>query len=108
MQLVDFLGKAFGAEETYRAQSPDGRVHHAQVQMGESTLEMGDARDRFRPMPMSFYVRTPIPDALRDRAINAGAALASAPSGSSFVNRFATLTDPFGNEWNLAGESQGA
>jgi PhnB protein len=107
-EIIQFLKQAFGAAETYRAQSQDGRVHHAQVQMGESTLEMGDAHDRFRPMPMSFYIRTPVPDALRERAIEAGAALASVPVGSSFVDRFATLTDPFGNEWNLAGESRGA
>jgi uncharacterized glyoxalase superfamily protein PhnB len=102
-RMIEFLEEAFGARETYRAQSPEGKIHHAQVEIGDSTLEMGDAHDRFRPMPMSFYLLTPMPDALRERATKAGAVPTSAGSGSPFVDRFASVTDPFGNEWHLAG-----
>src|SRR5436309_1365807 len=39
-RMIDFLKQAFGAEEKSRAQSPDGVIHHAEVMIGDSMIEM--------------------------------------------------------------------
>lgn len=40
--LIDFLRRAFGAEELSRMQQPDGRVMHAEVQIGDSKVMKGE------------------------------------------------------------------
>src|SRR5581483_6267456 len=53
-QLIDFMKRALGAEEVARYASPDGVVLHAQVKIGDSMIEMGEAHAEFQPMPSMF------------------------------------------------------
>src|SRR5258705_7012854 len=42
-RMIDFLKQAFGAEEVFFYQSPDGIVHNAKISNGSSIVEMGEA-----------------------------------------------------------------
>ena len=69
---IDFLKRAFGAEETYRHKDDKGRVSHAEVRVGNSMLMIGQARDQWTPKPAIFYLYVEDVDAVYKRAVEAG------------------------------------
>jgi PhnB protein len=101
-QVIDFLQRAFGAEEKFRMQSPDGIVHHAAIRMGDSILEMGEAQGKYQPMGTMCYLYVPDVDALYQRAIRAGGTSLTEPKDQPYGDRTAGINDPFGNCWYLA------
>ena len=101
-ELIEFLQKAFGGKEVYRAQSPEGVVHHAQVRIGDSLISMGDAHGPYQPMPSTLHLYVPDTDALYDRALAAGATSIQPPADQPYGDRSAGVTDPFGNRWFIA------
>jgi len=100
--VIDFAKKAFGAVELNKYASPDGVIHHAQIRIGDSVLEMGEAHGPYQPMPTMFYLYVPNVDALFGRAIDAGATSMSAPADQPYGDRTANVKDAFGNQWYLA------
>jgi len=101
-ELIEFLKNAFGAEERYLAQSPDGIVHHAQLRIGNSMLEMGDAHGRYQPMPAMFFLYTEDVDRLYESALKAGATSLQAPADQPYGDRVGGVKDPFANQWYIA------
>lgn len=101
-QLIDFLKKAFGAEEVNRYQSPDGVIHHAIVRIGDSALEMGESHGQFEPLPAMFYLYVEDADSWYRRALEAGAISRSEPADQPYGDRVAAVDDGFGNIWYLA------
>jgi len=100
--MIEFLQKAFGGEEVYRAQSPDGVVHHAQVRIGDSIIGMGDAHGPYQPMPCTLHLYVPDADAAYERAIRAGAKSIQPVADQPYGDRSGGVTDPFGNRWFVA------
>ena len=100
--LIDFLERAFNAEEIVRHEEPAGTVVHAKMRIGNSILEMGEAHGEFQPMPSMFYMYVNHVDAAYDRAIEAGAKSLLAPVDQPYGDRNAGVEDPFGNQWYLA------
>jgi uncharacterized glyoxalase superfamily protein PhnB len=96
------MKKAFGAEEVYRAQSPEGVVHHAQVRIGDSMIGMGEAHGPYQPMPSTLHLYVPDTDSSYERALAAGAESIQAPADQPYGDRSAGVKDPFGNRWFLA------
>lgn len=101
-EMIDFLKRAFGAEEQYRVQSPDGIVHHAVVKIGDSMIEMGEAHGQAQPMPTTFFMYVDDVDAWYDRAITAGADSCGTPADQPYGDRVGGVEDAFGNVWYLA------
>jgi len=100
--LIDFLKNAFGAEEVGRHQSEEGYVYHAKVRIGDSIVEMGEARDPSQPMPTAIYLyveecRCDVRPGVESRW-HVDAAATDQPYG----DRNAWVEDPFGNIWYLA------
>ena len=54
-RLIDFIQRAFGAQELDRVQAPDGTVVHAELKLGDSVLELGEARGFVQPMPTAIH-----------------------------------------------------
>lgn len=50
-RLVDFLEQVFGATEKEMMKTPDGRIMHAEVKIGDSVIMMGEPGGRWKPMP---------------------------------------------------------
>jgi PhnB protein len=99
--LVDFLKNALGAEEVMRMPGPGGVVMHAEVNIGDSRLMLGEAMAR--PVSASsFYLYVNDVDAAYKRAVMAGATSQSEPADQFWGDRMATVTDPFGNTWSIA------
>jgi PhnB protein len=100
--LIGFMKRAFGAQEIAKYASPDGVVHHAEIRVGDSVVEMGEAHDKYQPMPAMFYLYVPDCDALYRRALAAGAKTLHEPTDQPYGDRNSAVTDDFGNTWYIA------
>lgn len=100
--VIDFLKRAFGAEELGRYASPDGVIHHTTMKFGSSHLEMGEAQGIYQPMPGMFYLYVPGCDAVYHRALAAGATSIVPPTDHDYGDRSAGVKDAFGNRWYIA------
>jgi PhnB protein len=100
--VIGFLKRAFGAQELAKYASPDGVVHHAQIRVGDSVVEMGEANGPYQPMQSMFYLYVPDCDAVYRRALAAGAKSIQEPADHPYGDRSGGVTDPFGNTWYIA------
>ena len=100
--VIDFLKRGFGGEEIAKHASPDGVVQHAEIRVGDSVVEMGEAHGIYQPLPSTFYLYVNDVDALYDRALKAGATSLQAPADQPYGDRVAGTKDPFGNTWYIA------
>lgn len=97
--VVNFLKRAFGAQEMGRYTTPDGVVHHNTVKIGDSYLEMGEAQGPYQPRKAMFYLYVPDVDAVYKTALAAGAKSMKEPALQPYGDRVGAVTDVFGNEW---------
>ncbi len=100
--LIAFLKRAFGAQEVAKYASPDGVVHHAQIRIGDSVVEMGEAHDKYDLMPAMFYLYVPNVDAVYRQTVAAGATSFQEPTDQPYGDRQAGVRDAFGNTWYIA------
>jgi PhnB protein len=100
--MIEFLQTAFGAEETYRVQRPDGTVPYAQVRIGDSVIGMSEPHGPYQQRPGTMHIYVPDADAVHERAIKAGATLISAVADQPYGERAGGVSDPFGNRWFIA------
>ena len=97
-QYIDFLKRAFGAQEIGIAEHA-GRVMHAAVRIGDAVLEMGEAADRTGiPLNGSFLFVDDV-DAAYQRALAAGATAHRPPEDIPYGMRSAIVQDPSGYLW---------
>jgi len=101
-EMIDFLKRAFRAEQIEYHASPAGAVQYASVRIGTSILEMGEAHGPYQPRPTMFYVYVDDVDAWYARALESGAKSIHAPADQPYGDRNAGVEDPFGNQWYLA------
>lgn len=101
--LIEFLKQAFDAEEVnvYRPEA-GGAVAHAQIRLGDTILEMGQAHGQYRPMPAGLHFYVADVDAVYARAVKAGGISISPPTDQPYGERGAGVRDPEGNSWFLA------
>lgn len=100
--VVNFLKRAFGAEELGRYTAPDGVVHHTTIKVGTSQLEMGEAHGPYQPMKSMFYLYVPNVDDVYRTALAAGAKSMNEPADQPYGDRVGAVTDIFGNQWWIA------
>jgi PhnB protein len=101
-RAIDFLKRAFGAEEVYRAETPDGVVVHAKMRIGDSILVLSEAHGLYQPMRSTLFLYVKDADWWYNRAVKEGAASISQPADQPYGDRVAGVTDPFGNVWYIA------
>ena len=110
-QAIEFYTRAFGAKETFkRITDSTGRVGHAQITIGSSTIMIADEHPEHgfqSPLtlggsPMLFHVDVPDVDAAVPRAVAAGGRLTRPIENQFYGDRTAEITDPFGYRWYLS------
>lgn len=107
---IEFYTKVFGATERMRMPAPEGRIGHAELQIGDSVVmladefpEMGARSPRTiggSPVIVSVYVKDV--DAVFDRAIAAGAKALRPVENQFYGDRAGQFEDPFGHKWSIA------
>ena len=96
---IDFLTKAFGAEEQYRHTDDKGHVGHAEVRLGNSMIMIGQAREQWTPRQAGFYLYVEDVDAVYKRAVAAGGKSLRAPTDEAYGDRCSGVEDSQGNQW---------
>jgi PhnB protein len=98
-KFIDFLVAAFDGTERIRVPRPDGSIMHAEVAIGNSVIEMGDANEQYPQRPMTIHVYVPDADVAYARALEAGASSLAPVADQHWGDRQGTVKDPFGNVW---------
>jgi PhnB protein len=101
-RFIDFLSAAFAGAEKLRVPRPDGSVMHAEVGLGDSVIELGDANDAYPPRTMAIHLYVEDADATYERAMKARATSVYAVSDMPWGDRQGCVRDPFGNVWYIA------
>jgi len=107
---IAFYVQAFGATEKFRMPGPDGRIGHAEILIGDSTIMLADEAppmDAFSPghyggSPVSLLIYTADCDAVYAQALSAGAASLREPADQPYGDRMSGVRDPFGYKWYIA------
>lgn len=100
---IAWLERVLGAERLAVYEDDAGRVAHAEIAIGASTVMVGDERAGSKATPPGVsvvYVVVPDADAAYARAKEAGAEV-SEPVDQDYGSRDVTVTDPDGNRWAL-------
>jgi uncharacterized glyoxalase superfamily protein PhnB len=100
--FLAFLKSGMGAEELSVYKDESGRIMHAQLRMGDSMLEFGEATAEYPPMKLCLHVYVPDTDWLYERAVAAGAKTVRSPRVEPYGERSAGVEDPAGNQWWIA------
>lgn len=106
-KAIDFYKKAFGATEVMRFDSPDGKVAHAELKIGDSRIMLGDecaemkAPQPGQTPPGGLYMYVEDVDAVLKKAVEAGATLEKQAEDQFYGDRTAAVIDPFGYTWYL-------
>jgi len=109
-RAIEFYKQAFGAIEVMRLASADGKVGHAEIQIGNSRLMLADEFPEMgvrgplsiggSPILIHLYVEDV--DAMAEQAVAAGATLQKPVQDQFYGDRSCSLADPFGHLWSLA------
>jgi len=100
-KAIDFVKRAFGAEELLRMPGPGGAIQHAEVRIGDSIVMLSDAV-RDPAMPGSIFLYVEDADAVYEQARKAGATSLMPPTDMFWGDRMARVKDPVGNLWAIA------
>jgi len=101
-RFIEFMTKAFGAQEKGRVALPNGKIMHAEAKLGDSMIELSDGNEQYEPMPVAIHHYVDDVDAAYARALEAGAISTYAPMDQPYGDREAGVKDPFGNHWFIA------
>ena len=106
-QAIKFYQQAFGAQPMFVHKMPDGKVMHASLKIGNSTLMLADEfpgsphpapRDG-TPVVLNLYVEDV--DTVWNRAVDAGAKVSMPLANQFWGDRYGQIVDPFGHSWAL-------
>jgi len=101
-EVIEFLKKAFDAQETYAMRDEHGKVRHAEVKVGTSMLMLGSSHDQWKARPANFYVYVEDVDAIYKKAVGAGGKSVAEPTTQFYGDRHGAVADSQGNTWWIA------
>jgi PhnB protein len=101
-KAIEFYMRVFGAEEKLRLTMPDGTIVHAELQIGDSRLNLAAAMEGWPLHPLLVQLYVPDSDAVFVRAVEAGATEIVPMTDMFFGTREGRVRDPFGNTWTIS------
>jgi PhnB protein len=104
---IEFYKQVFGAKELFRMPTPDGKVAHAELSIGDSRFMVND---EFQPMatisagtrPVYLFLYVEDADTTFNNAVKHGARTDTPLENQFWGDRFGRITDPFGHQWGIA------
>ena len=107
---IAYYKKALGAEEVLRMEDPGGKVHHAEIKIGDSRIMLADEHPELQALspktvggsPVSIHLYVEDVDAAVSRAVAAGAKLIRPVADQFYGDRVGGVEDPFGYRWFIA------
>jgi PhnB protein len=108
-EAIDFYKSVFGAEELMRFGGPDGKVGHAELQIGDSRIMLADespdgkyrSPDSIGGSAAALMLYVDDVDSVFERALVAGATSYQDVKDQFYGDRTGTIVDPFGHIWTI-------
>jgi PhnB protein len=107
---IEFYKNAFGAEEVMTLLTPDGRLLHGCIRIGDSAVMLVDempncgalAPKSLKGTPVTIHLFVEDVDAFVAHAVSAGASVVMPVDDMFWGDRYGVLEDPFGHRWSVA------
>ena len=107
---IDFYTSVLGASERMRMGGPDGKVGHAELDIGDSVVMLADEHPEMGARgpktiggtPVLIHVYVEDADRVFESAIGAGATALQPVEDKFYGDRSGSFEDPFGHHWNVA------
>lgn len=109
-KAIEFYIKALGAKEIMRFAQPDGKIAHAEIEIGDSKIMLADEHlecgaqspEHYGGTPVSLHLYVKDVDQVVQQAVTAGAKLERKPENMFYGDRIASILDPFGHRWSIS------
>lgn len=106
----EFYAKAFGARELAREATPDGKIVHGRLRIGDSIVMFSDvfpgastaAPTTLGTSTVTLHIYTKDVDRFWQRAVAAGAKPTMPLDNQFWGERYGQLVDPFGHRWSVS------
>ena len=110
IEAIEYYTKAFDAKERVRMETPDGKVGHAELEIGDSLVMLSDPFPQASTKPpnelggtsVSVFMYVEDVDAVVKQAVDAGAMVTMEVADQFWGDRFGSVKDPFGHLWSIA------
>jgi uncharacterized glyoxalase superfamily protein PhnB len=109
-KALEFYKNAFGAVVQHVARMPNGKVMHAELQIGDSKLMLNEEAPEFGTLSplanggagVTLHIYLENVDAAFNRAVSAGAEVKMPLMDQFWGDRYGLLADPYGHRWSMA------
>jgi PhnB protein len=109
-EAIDFYTKVLGASERMRMPGPDGKIGHAELELGDSIIMLADEAEEVGALaprtvggtPVTIHTYVEDVDTTFRAALDAGATSVRDPEDQFYGDRNGTFEDPFGHRWSIA------
>ena len=106
---IEFYKKAFGAEQGWRMDSPEGKVMHADLRIGAAEFMISDEFPEYGALspetaggvPLNLHLIVADADAVFHQAVAAGAIVERPLENKFYGHRNGGIRDPFGFRWTI-------
>jgi PhnB protein len=106
--MIDWYKRALGAQELSRSAGPDGKIAHAELQIGDSRVMVNETMPgtkgpkEFGGSPMAMWLYVDDSDAAFNTAVAAGGKVQVPLDNHFWGDRGGAVTDPNGYTWWIA------
>lgn len=109
-EAIEFYNQAFNAVETARLPTPEGKMMHAMIRIGDSAIMLVDEFPDYNVLgpkslqgsPVTLHLYVEDVDAAVAQAVAAGAKITMPIEDTFWGDRYGKIEDPFGHHWSLA------
>ena len=109
-KAIDYYKKVFAAKEIMRMPSPDGKIGHAEIQIGDSKLMLSDENEKngsrspeaFGGSPIAIHLYVQDVDQTVKAAVDAGGKLLKPIENMFYGDRNGMVQDPHGYKWCIS------
>jgi uncharacterized glyoxalase superfamily protein PhnB len=113
-KALEFYQKALGAKVRGIHHSPDGKIMHADVKIGDSILFFNDEYPDMKALSplalggtaVTLHIYSKDVDSAFERAVEAGAKVVMPVNDAFWGDRYGQLEDPFGHRWSIASRKE--
>jgi PhnB protein len=105
---LEFYKDVFGANERMRMPTPDGKIGHAELEIGDSVImladefaDIGHLGPKGGQSPVSICVYLDKVDDVFAKALEKGAKEIQAVADKFYGDRSGVFEDPWGHHWNV-------
>jgi PhnB protein len=108
-RAIEFYKQAFGAKDKGAMKDANGKIMHAEIVIGDSTIMLADEFPEFGALSpqttggagMGLHIYLEDVDSAFDRAVKAGATVEMPVADMFWGDRYGKLRDPFGHKWSI-------